>query len=767
MKFRLFTISGDGLAIALQIAQEDHYVDIWFKDKKARTQYQGILPQVDDYRKNLDKETICIFDMVKMGSLADKLKKSGHKVYGAGALQDTLELDRDFMMRLAKVQGIKVPDYHNFDSIDKAKKFIQDNEKLYVFKPAGNKPTMFTYVSDEKEEMLIMLDFFQKKIGNKTNFILQERIDGIPLSTEAWFVEGQLVPQSLNSTFELKRFMEGDKSVQTGAMGSLVWFWKKTEPTIYKLGIKKLEKFLAKFKFSAPLDLNMMIDNKGQAWLLEATCYDGETEVLTKNGWKLFKDTQVGEKVVTLNPNTHVIEYQKATAKIEKNYKGEMYHFGNQALDLLVTPNHWMFLNPRKEKDIFIQAKNVTKHGYKIYRTGIWKGRDEPCFILPGYIEQHQLGRHKKNLSIEHKAKKMKMEDWLRFLGLYIAEGSIGGRGCHTNIAQSLSSPKWKEIIEILKKMPFKFSIGKEKDFQISSTQLTRYIESLKLGKSYQKFIPERFKELNSFYLNALLEGYMLGDGNYNKRSKQGSCVTTSKRLADDIQEILLKTGKLGNICFGEKKNTIMKIKGKTYKRNHNQYLIGFREQRINTWINGRQIGQQDYDGKVYCLSVPNRTLFVRRNGKPAFCGNSRIGYDAIYALMEVINYPLGEFFYELANNDIPKLRPSFDWAGAVRLSTPPYPHGKNVDEDIPVLGDYDTEHFKLLDVKFENGNLLSAGTDGVIGEVTGKASKIKVLDNKVYAAIDKIKIPNIQYRRDIFKIADKKVDQLKQQNYF
>jgi SPP1 gp7 family putative phage head morphogenesis protein len=30
-----------------------------------------------------------------------------------------------------------------------------------------------------------------------------------------------------------------------------------------------------------------------------------------------------------------------------------------------------------------------------------------------------------------------------------------------------------------------------------------------------------------------------------------------------------------------------------------------------------------DYSGKVYCVSVPNEVLYVRRNGKPAWCGNT------------------------------------------------------------------------------------------------------------------------------------------------
>jgi replicative DNA helicase Mcm len=33
-----------------------------------------------------------------------------------------------------------------------------------------------------------------------------------------------------------------------------------------------------------------------------------------------------------------------------------------------------------------------------------------------------------------------------------------------------------------------------------------------------------------------------------------------------------------------------------------------------------------NYTGKVYCCSVPSGILYVRRNGIPVWCGNSRHG---------------------------------------------------------------------------------------------------------------------------------------------
>lgn len=73
-------------------------------------------------------------------------------------------------------------------------------------------------------------------------------------------------------------------------------------------------------------------------------CYDEKTEILTLNGWKYFKDLNDGEIVATLNPKTHVLEYQKIADKISYDYDGKMYRLKNRGVDLLVTPNHNLYV---------------------------------------------------------------------------------------------------------------------------------------------------------------------------------------------------------------------------------------------------------------------------------------------------------------------------------------------------------------------------------------------------------------------------------------
>lgn len=262
MKFRLISRHADGVGLLYRLYQEGHDVDFWVQEKKAKPTYRGILPQVQSYVSGLKKSDIVFFDMVGLGFLADKLKKSGIAVYGGGRLNDKLELDRLFGIQTAEKARMKVPEYKVFSSSTKAIGFVKGSKKTWVFKPLNNKSPMDTYVSEDSEDMVGWLEYLKPK----DKFILQEKIKGTEISTEAWYVNGELVPNSVNSTVETKKFMDGDKGPNTGCMTSVVWF-HKGKPKVYFQTLAKLEKFLRQKKYSGPLDMNCIFTKEGPYFL--------------------------------------------------------------------------------------------------------------------------------------------------------------------------------------------------------------------------------------------------------------------------------------------------------------------------------------------------------------------------------------------------------------------------------------------------------------------------------------------------------------------
>jgi len=147
----------------------------------------------------------------------------------------------------------------------------------------------------------------------------------------------------------------------------------------------------------------------------------------------------------------------------------------------------------------------------------------------------------------------------------------------------------------------------------------------------------------------------------------------------------------------------------------------------------------------------------------------TRFGYNSVYALAEGLNEPIGEFISKMAlRRPVAAVQRSYDWLGAVRVSIPPYPSelGTAKSAGRPIRGVDSLEHIWLLDAMLKNDKILTAGVDGVICEVTGKGKNMNALAQVIYARIDKLKIPDKQFRSDIFDVAEERITKLRQWKY-
>ena len=99
-----------------------------------------------------------------------------------------------------------------------------------------------------------------------------------------------------------------------------------------------------------------------------------------------------------------------------------------------------------------------------------------------------------------------------------------------------------------------------------------------------------------------------MGDGDQRPLNKNENYYTASKYLANDMQEIILKMGFNSNI--------ITKHRGK-----FTWYIVSKQNTPFYK-ISKENISTKYYNDKVYCVEVPNGTLYVRRNGKTTWCGN-------------------------------------------------------------------------------------------------------------------------------------------------
>lgn len=353
-------------------------------------------------------------------------------------------------------------------------------------------------------------------------------------------------------------------------------------------------------------------------------CYDDQTEVLTNNGWKLFKDVLPDDEICTLSSKSE-IEYHKPIQSFIYDYDGELIHFKSLKSDLMVTPNHRMlYADKHNHKHGFVNAEDysITKH--PIPNKGTWRGGkySASIFELPAIKSEWKSGNYGSNQIKKWDAIAIDMITWVKFLGLWLSEGSVDNiniaptHGYRVTISQT-KEHNLKYIEEILDSMPFKW-VYDGNNFIICNKQLWTYMKQF--GKQKDRYVPTYVKDLGADYIAAFLDALWLGDGSVHKTSGQSVYYTTSKQLADDVQELLVKAGYQASMH--QRKPRICKIGDRTINSSMICYEVSVRFSAY-TYLNDKISKRVPYKGKVYCLEVPNNTMMVRRNGYTLWCGNS------------------------------------------------------------------------------------------------------------------------------------------------
>jgi len=359
-------------------------------------------------------------------------------------------------------------------------------------------------------------------------------------------------------------------------------------------------------------------------------CYDPETEILTLDGWKHHSELSLDLEVATLNSNTFEIEYQIPTSLLLYPYQGLMHHFQGKQVDLCVTPNHKLFVKIfGRTRWELLEASTVGQiaHGHiEFKKDGLWHGgEDEPEMTIPGATVVKQLSSGQS--SYQRHDINVDYHSFLEFLGYFISEGCSCESPQRTwtrhiiEIAQN-SGGTAEKIESCVKRLPFNAYRSIDKNgcmrWRIEDKSLLQFLKPL--GKAHQKFIPRWALNRNPGDLRVLFNALMEGDGSVDKRSGWTGYYTTSKRLADDVQELAFRLGYAANISY---------VEPRPPRNPLGCYNVSIIQDRTTPLIrlNGATSTHLDvvqYRGVVWCVQVPNHIIYVRRNGKPVWCGNSQ-----------------------------------------------------------------------------------------------------------------------------------------------
>ena len=487
--------------------------------------------------------------------------------------------------------------------------------------------------------------------------------------------EGKTVYCNCDDPVESNFWVYFDMNFDLLKLKSLVSTHYDTENEAYKLELKRDENGNKIGPFKTIIGGNGDFRSKESIEILKESdmvvtnppfsCFSSDTEVMTDKGWKLIKNVDIKNDIImSLNPNTNEIEMVNAIDFIKNPVNGELYNYHNQNMDFCVTGNHRMVVygNSKKNKDslVFIDADKVKKSHRCPLQGFKWNGVKKEYFYLPETTQNQQFTRKK----IVVPKKEIKMNDWLEFLGFYLADGCyrdrinvLGHRDYSISIKQNVSNEKY--VLDLINRIGFKATISNgssqtNKNYSIYSKQLWDYLS--KLGRSSEKYIPRNFLNLEKSQLEILLKGYMNGD---SSRCADGHIhySSVSKRLMENVQELLLKVYGLTTQIrkatrkhsYDEKFSTCYNINVNLDRRNMNFTKYGV----------ANKVKYNDY---VYCLTLErNHIMLVRHNEIIGWCGNCFREYVdqlmeynkkfLIIGSMNAITYK--EIFPLIKNNEI------------------------------------------------------------------------------------------------------------------
>lgn len=366
------------------------------------------------------------------------------------------------------------------------------------------------------------------------------------------------------------------------------------------------------------LYFNMLIQHKQKdgirrsRYAVARGCFDDKTEILTEErGWQLFPDLLETDKVAMLENDKTV--FVKPYNHCVWPYVGEMIKFESEGLNFSVTPEHklhvqlrnqrresgWMPYRFRKAEDCYGKSNMRVSRAASEW-DGVDPGMSEAMFEWLGYwyAEGYASVANGRNYCVITTLNDLEYaEDLFEEAGIPFSRNARGDDGSNLRVRVT---PETKPLIKELA------SYG---------------------GTCIYLSVPSKWKNAPKEHLRRFIKGFLVGDGSHRTKDSTVCATTSSKHLADDLQEMGLRAGYVVNLNTYKARERMV-INGVVTKQNadpitltflgEGKYTPGLRaKDRFRGWH------KEMYSGNVYCLEVPTHIIYVRRKGRAFWCSQT------------------------------------------------------------------------------------------------------------------------------------------------
>lgn len=383
-------------------------------------------------------------------------------------------------------------------------------------------------------------------------------------------------------------------------------------------------------------------------------CYDQLSEVYTKRGWTPWQDVRDDDEFACRVDGS--LEWHKASRIVRAPYKGPILVAESTTVRLAVTPNHRVLW----KSDPYVRQEHISEAS-TVFGANIRLPIRHAPYVGDKTFTHFHLPELPKTNNNQRQFAPFPITDWCRLMGWWLSEGnsyiwdkSPTERQRWVGISQSreVNPKEYEAINQLLRRLGItRTSEGNGVGFRFASKQLGSYFTQRWTNGCYDKWIPGELFEAPIEARKALLDALLQGDGRY-QQNRWCYC-SVSLRLARDVERLALS---LGYTAF---------IREEPDKRPHGKttnYVVSLHRDQ-NRQVRGKAYGSgakrsgnnwrtEDYDGLVYCATVPGGLLHVRgkKSTSGIWCGNSaKAGLDS--RLSDGVRYGDDGNLYQVMTN--------------------------------------------------------------------------------------------------------------------
>ena len=282
MRVLIIDVASNALDFAMRCQDWGHdlvYYDKPRKDGSMRLAGKGIVPKLVDYdllrTRYLDwADLIFLPENFGFVQVLEPYRERGYPIFGCNVAAKEWELDRTVGQQVMAKAGLNVIPGAEFHDYDTAARFIEKHPTYLVSKPSGDADKAMSFVADDAASLVYMLTERWKKNpkyvadARKDGFILQEKKHGVEMAIGGWFGPGGW-SKWFNLNAEFKKLCNGDLGCNTGEMGTLNAY--VADEKLVEVALKPVTKQLKAIEYVGYVDINGMIDDKGEFWGFEWT----------------------------------------------------------------------------------------------------------------------------------------------------------------------------------------------------------------------------------------------------------------------------------------------------------------------------------------------------------------------------------------------------------------------------------------------------------------------------------------------------------------